>query len=48
MKEALNASRERGETAVIIAWDAQAKAVLSVADQPKPTSPDFSLLFLQL
>ena len=40
LKEALNASRERGETAVIIAWDAQAKAVLSVADQPKPTSPD--------
>jgi Cu+-exporting ATPase len=40
LKEALTASRERGETAVVIAWDAQAKAVLSVADQPKPTSPD--------
>jgi Cu+-exporting ATPase len=40
LKEALTTSRERGETAVVIAWDAQAKAVLSVADQPKPTSPD--------
>jgi Cu+-exporting ATPase len=40
LKEALTASRERGETAVVIAWDAQAKAVLSVADQPKSTSPD--------
>lgn len=40
LKQALNASRERGETAVVIAWDAQAKAVLSVADQPKATSPD--------
>jgi len=40
LKEALKQSRECGETAVVIAWDAQAKAVLSVADQPKPTSPD--------
>ena len=40
LKEALTTSRERGETAVVIAWNAQAKAVLSVADQPKPTSPD--------
>jgi Cu+-exporting ATPase len=40
LKEALRQSRERGETAVVIAWDAQAKAILSVADQPKPTSPD--------
>jgi Cu+-exporting ATPase len=40
LKEALTASRERGETAVVVAWDAQAKAVLSVADQPKSTSPD--------
>ncbi len=38
LREALNASRERGETAVVVAWDAQAKAVISVADQPKPTS----------
>lgn len=40
LKAALHQSRERGETAVVIAWDAQAKAILSVADQPKPTSPD--------
>ncbi|MGA0117419.1 MAG: heavy metal translocating P-type ATPase [Ilumatobacteraceae bacterium] len=40
LKEALTASRERGETAVVIAWDGQAKAVLSVADEPKSTSPD--------
>lgn len=40
LKEALTTSRERGETAVVVAWDAQAKAVLSVADQPKSTSPD--------
>ncbi len=40
LKDALQASRERGETAVVIAWDGQAQAVLSVADQPKATSPD--------
>ncbi len=38
LREALGASRERGETAVVVAWDGQAKAVISVADQPKPTS----------
>jgi Cu+-exporting ATPase len=40
LRDALTASRERGETAVVVAWDAQAKAVISVADQPKSTSPD--------
>ncbi len=40
LKDALQASRERGETAVVIAWDGQAQAVLAVADQPKATSPD--------
>jgi len=40
LRDALGASRERGETAVVVAWDAQAKAVISVADQPKSTSPD--------
>lgn len=40
LREALSASRQRGETAVVVAWDAQAKAVISVADQPKTTSPD--------
>jgi len=40
LRDALAASRERGETAVVVAWDAQAKAVVSVADQPKSTSPD--------
>ena len=38
LREALTESRERGETAVVVAWDGQAKAVVSVADQPKPTS----------
>ena len=40
LRDALAASRERGKTAVVVAWDAQAKAVISVADQPKSTSPD--------
>ena len=40
LRDALAESRERGETAVVVAWDAQAKAVISVADQPKSTSPD--------
>jgi Cu+-exporting ATPase len=40
LRDALAASRERGETAGVLAWDAQAKAVISVADQPKSTSPD--------
>ena len=38
LREALTASRELGETAVVVAWDGQAKAVISVADQPKATS----------
>lgn len=40
LKEALAASRSRGYTAVVAAWDGQAKAVLSVADQPKATSAE--------
>jgi Cu+-exporting ATPase len=38
LREALTAARERGETAVVVEWDGQAKAVIGVADQPKPTS----------
>jgi Cu+-exporting ATPase len=38
LKQALNAAREQGHTAVIAAWDGQARAMFAVADQPKPTS----------
>ena len=38
LKQALNAAREQGLTAVIAAWDGQARAMFAVADQPKPTS----------
>ena len=37
IREALATSREDGHTAVIVTWDGQAKAVLALADQPKPT-----------
>jgi Cu+-exporting ATPase len=38
IRESLASSREDGHTAVIVTWDGQAKAVLALADQPKPTS----------
>jgi len=38
LKEALAAARRHGHTAVIAAWDGQARAMFAVADQPKPTS----------
>ncbi len=40
IREALATSREGGHTAVIVTWDGQAKAVLALADQPKPTSAE--------
>jgi Cu+-exporting ATPase len=40
IRDALASSRELGHTAVIVTWDGQAKAVISLADQPKPTSAE--------
>ena len=40
VREALAASRALGHTAVIVTWDGQAKAVISLADQPKPSSAE--------
>lgn len=40
LRTALESSRRQGHTAVLVAWDGQAKAVLAVADQPKPTSAE--------
>jgi P-type Cu+ transporter len=40
LKTALESSRREGHTAVVVAWDGQAQAVLAVADQPKPTSAE--------
>ena len=40
LKNALDSSRREGFTAVVVAWDGQAQAVLAVADQPKPTSAE--------
>ena len=39
LREALAAARARAHTAVIAAWDGEARAVFAVADQPKPSSP---------
>ena len=38
LKQALAAARRHGHTAVIAAWDGQARVMFAVADQPKPTS----------
>jgi len=40
IREALASSRELSHTAVIVTWGGQAKAVISLADQPKPTSAE--------
>jgi P-type Cu+ transporter len=37
---ARSAAQERGGTAVVVAWDGRARAVLAVADTVKPTSPE--------
>ena len=40
IRDALTSSREMGHTAVIVTWGGQAKAVVSLADQPKTTSAE--------
>ncbi len=40
VRDALASSRSLGHTAVIVTWDGQAKAVIALADQPKPTSAE--------
>jgi Cu+-exporting ATPase len=40
LAEAKRAAEQRGHTAVLVAWDGQAKAVLAVADTVKPTSAE--------
>jgi P-type Cu+ transporter len=40
IRDGLTSSRELGHTAVIVTWGGQAKAVISLADQPKPTSAE--------
>jgi Cu+-exporting ATPase len=40
IRDALASSREMGHTAVIVTWGGQAKAVISLADQPKTTSAE--------
>ena len=40
IRDALASSRELGHTVVIVTWGGQAKAVISLADQPKPTSAE--------
>lgn len=40
IRDSLSSSRELGHTAVIVTWGGQAKAVISLADQPKPTSAE--------
>jgi Cu+-exporting ATPase len=40
LRTALEDFRRDGYTAVVVAWDGQAKAVVAVADQPKPTSAE--------
>ncbi len=40
IRDGLASSRELGHTAVIVTWGGQAKAVISLADQPKPSSAE--------
>lgn len=40
VRTALTNAREQGFTSVVVTWDAQVKAVISLADQPKPTSAE--------
>jgi P-type Cu+ transporter len=37
---AMDAAQQRGETAVAVGWDGEARAVVTVADQIKPTSAE--------
>jgi len=38
VKAALTAAAERGQTAVLVAWDGKTRGAIVVADRPKPTS----------
>jgi len=40
LEKAMAAARERGHTAVAVGWDGRARAVITVADQIKPTSAE--------
>ncbi|QFZ18987.1 heavy metal translocating P-type ATPase [Saccharothrix syringae] len=40
LADAKRAAEQRGHTAVLVAWDGEAKAVLAVADAVKPTSAE--------
>ncbi|GAA2429904.1 heavy metal translocating P-type ATPase [Actinomadura vinacea] len=40
LEEAMSAARERGHTAVAVGVDGEARAVITVADQVKPSSPE--------
>ncbi|WP_433331438.1 heavy metal translocating P-type ATPase [Spirillospora sp. CA-294931] len=40
LEKAMSGAQERGHTAVAVGWDGQARAVITVADQVKPTSAE--------
>ncbi|WP_344395332.1 heavy metal translocating P-type ATPase [Actinomadura alba] len=48
LDRAMTAAQERGHTAVAVGWDGAARAVLTVADQIKPTSAEAITLFKAL
>jgi P-type Cu+ transporter len=39
LDEAVTAAEERGQTTVLVGWDGRARAVVTVADQLRPTAP---------
>jgi len=46
--EAFTTAEARGETAVMVAWDGQARGVISLGDTVKPTSADAVVRFVTL
>ncbi|GHF59708.1 Cu+-exporting ATPase [Amycolatopsis bartoniae] len=48
LAEVKAAAEKRGDTAVVVGWDGQAKAVLAVADTVKPTSAEAVARFREL
>ncbi|MBA9002323.1 heavy metal translocating P-type ATPase [Thermomonospora cellulosilytica] len=48
LREALEAAQSTGRTAVAVGWDGQARAVITVADQIKPTSAEAVARFREL
>ncbi|WP_165987345.1 cation-translocating P-type ATPase [Streptomyces sp. YIM 98790] len=48
LAEAKAAAEARGRTAIAVAWDGEARAVLEVADAVKPTSPEAIARFREL